>query len=124
MKLSTTYPSTLYDVSADLKFEPVPADLSVRDDSYAEEYVKLVQPDELGVLWPMRLKVERDEGAFIVSDDLTGVYGEGETQAEAMAEYRAALSGLRSVLAAHEGELTPELQHRLSVLQSIVPPGD
>lgn len=124
MTYSTTYPSAWSATIRELKFESTDADVALADAFFAEEYVTIVQPDSLGLLWPMRLTIERDEGAFIASDDLTGVYGEGDTPADAVAAYRAALSGLRRVLAARESELTPELCHKLAILQSIVPPGD
>ena len=119
-KVSTAYPIQWHVAQAALMVEQIPADVSASDAFYLEEYVTLVQPEELDLLWPMRLKIERDEGAFLVSDDLTEVYGEGETPREAMDAYREALSGLRRVLTAREGELTPELKNRLAVLQSIV----
>jgi predicted RNase H-like HicB family nuclease len=124
MKLSNTYRTSWYVASGDLKVELLHADASFSNAFYAEEYVTLVQPHDLDLLWPMRLRIERDEDAFVVSDDLTGVYAEGETQEAAIVEYRKALSGLRRVLAAREHELEPELKARLAVLQSIVPPGD
>ena len=124
MTYSTTYPTTWARAGGELRLELIPADVSVADAFYAEEYVTIVQPDELGLLWPVRLRIERDEGGFVVSDDFTEVYGEGRSHEEAVAAYRAALSGLRRVLAARQDSLTPELMQRLTILQSIVPPGD
>jgi predicted RNase H-like HicB family nuclease len=124
MKSSTTYHTTWQEAPSTLTLQAVSADLSVADAFYEEQYVTVVQPADLGLLWPIRLTVERDEGIYIVSDDLTEVYAEGETQQQAVAAYREALGALRRVLAAREPDLTPELRHRLAVLQSIVPPGD
>lgn len=123
MTRSTTYPTVWQSALGHLNIKPVPADVDVVDASYAEEYVRLVQPDELGLLWPLRLTIERDEGAFVASDDITDVYGEGATHEQAIASYRAALSGLRRVLETREPDLTPDLARRLAVLRSIVPPG-
>ena len=44
------------------------------------------------VIRPLLVAVERDEsGVFVVSDDVTSVYGEGPTQSEAYADYVASL---------------------------------
>jgi len=122
---STTYGATWTSVRADLRLAALPADmLSVTDLSHGEEFVTLVQGSDIRLLWPMRLTVERDSDGFVVSDDLTGVYGEGETRQAAIAAYREALVALRRVLTAREDTLSPDLMHRLEILRSIVPPGE
>jgi len=122
--------STTFDVEwrstriSEFKVAKTDADASFTDDFFVESYVTVVRAEELGLLWPMKLTIERDGNGFIVSDDLTEAYGEGGTKEEALTAYREALVGLRRVLASRVDELSDELKQRLAVLLSIVPPAE
>ena len=53
---------------------------------------------------PYPLTIERDDdGSYVVSDDVTLVYGRGDTLAEALAEYDASLAEWRAITTANDG---------------------
>src|ERR1039458_8976950 len=92
-----------------------PADIEVDHTFYVEEYVSILHPHELDLLRPIKVTIERDDEGFVVSDDFSDVYGEGDTHNEAIANYRHALTGLERVLGAREANLSPELALRLAM---------
>ena len=56
----------------------------------------------LRVVSPLQIVFERDDdGSYIVSDDLFGIYGEGRNPAEAQRDYVVVLCDYYQLLAAH-----------------------
>ena len=68
---------------------------------------------------PAGATVELVEGVFVVGDDATGAYGEGDSREAAVAAYRETLAGLRRVLSARRGTLSPGLTRCLAVLEEV-----
>jgi hypothetical protein len=123
MTNSTLRPTEWSNIGGELTISEVRADVAVavENSAHTEEYVTIVRPDDLELMRPIRLRVERDEGGFVVSDDFSDVYGAADTHQAAIADYRAALAGLERVLSAREERLSPELRHRLAIIRSVIP---
>jgi hypothetical protein len=69
---------------------------------------------------PIVLDFDEDT-TYIVRDLIGAVYGAGNTQAEAEAEFYAALDDHLSFLRANEGSLNPRLLRQFAVLQKLFP---
>jgi predicted RNase H-like HicB family nuclease len=52
---------------------------------------------------PLVVYLECDDGNFIFSDDLFGIYGHGETRTKAFEDYAVALTEYYALLKKHEG---------------------
>ena len=60
------------------------------------------------------VKIEEDDGGFVVSDRVVNMYGWGTTKAEAIADYKAVIREYHSSLL--EGRLGDHLKKHLSYL--------
>lgn len=118
---STTVEATVDVVDAVVKVsDAVAPSVSVADSFYRYEHVRELPPEGVELRRAIRLTVERAEDGYIVSDDFSDVYGEGESYEEAVADYRHALAALKRVLADREARLSPDLAKRLFLLRGVL----
>jgi hypothetical protein len=76
------------------------------------------------LLHPLSLTiVPYNLGGYLVSDDFVYLYGMGETQNEAINEYKSMLIDLFEELISSEKVLSPNLQEQLKYLRSIIEQG-
>lgn len=85
----------------------------------AERYVANV--DRL-IVQLLPLEIEEIDDGYIVSDNLTDMYGTGCTVEEAMIDYKAALLDSYESLMANEDSLSRNLRRRLDILKRVLEP--
>ena len=68
------------------------------------------------------LNIEETDDGYIVSDNLTDMYGTGATIEEATTDYKATLLDCYESLIETEGRLSDTLQKRLGILKRILEP--
>ena len=85
----------------------------------AERYLSAVE-ERVSRLLP--IQVEEGGAGYIVSDNLTDMYGTGPTLEAAHDDYRAALLDAYESLSEADGELSPALQRRFDILKQIFEP--
>ena len=66
------------------------------------------------------IEVEPVDGEFVATDSRTGMYGEGDTEQEALRSILASLENLRQELRADAGRLSPELEADLKYLDRVL----
>ncbi len=87
----------------------------------AERYLSAVE-DRISQLLPVQ--VEKGGEGYIVSDDLTEMYGTGSTLEAAHDDYRAALLDAYESLSEVGRELSPALQRRFDILKRVFEPDE
>lgn len=65
-------------------------------------------------------EIVADDDEFVASEPQTGMYGEGDSQEEAVVSLLQSLANLREELRSHGEELSPELRADLAFLNQIL----
>lgn len=83
---------------------------------------RIILPGKLGYGWrltqPMFLLLEQDDdGSYLLSDGLFAVYGEGETEEEALQDYMISLFDYYELLAARAARNDLRIQSQFSRLK-------
>jgi hypothetical protein len=82
-----------------------------------QAFVSAIQP-----VGQLTIRTVYDVEQWIAQEDLTGMFGEGDSPQEAMADLVGSLNDLRLELTAHVGVLSPRLHEQLSALQAVFGP--
>jgi len=72
------------------------------------------------VIGGLSFTLERLDDEFLATDVQTGTYGEGDSQAEALAALMHSLRDLRDTLREHAGRLVPDLAADLEYLNRVL----
>jgi len=70
--------------------------------------------------YPILVKIEEDDGEFIVSEIKFYMHGEGETTQEAIEAFKRTLSQHLDILSEEENNLSPYLCQQLGFLRQII----
>lgn len=74
-------------------------------------------PTQLYFVGSLAIQVERIDGEYLASEPRTGMYGEGDTDREALIDLFRSMVALRDDLRAHQTRLAPELAADLAFLE-------
>jgi hypothetical protein len=66
--------------------------------------------------------LDRIDDEFVATDVVTGMYGEGDTEPEALSSLMVSLRNLRTSLREHKGTIAPDLAGDLAYLNRILWP--
>ena len=72
------------------------------------------------LLHPITIKIEDDNGEFVVSEPLYHIHGEGSSIPEAIEAFKRIFSGYLDILSEEEGNLSPYMYEQLEYLRSVV----
>lgn len=70
----------------------------------------------------LRVEVVHDEGQWVAVEGFTGMFGEGDTREDAVADLGRGLIDLRRELSAHRDNLSPRLQNHLVAIEAVIGP--
>jgi hypothetical protein len=77
-------------------------------------------PIDAIAIGPLSVTIEKVGDEYVASEPRTGMYGEGDTQAQAIASLQRSLRDLRDTLRGREGHLAPDLVAELEYLDRIL----
>ena len=77
-------------------------------------------PGERQLLRPITIKIEDDDGEFVVSEPLYHIHGEGPTIPEAIEAFKRIFSGYLDVLSEEEGNPSSYMDEQLEYLRSVI----
>lgn len=69
---------------------------------------------------PISIKIEDDDGEFVVSEPHYHIHGEGPTIPEAIEAFKRIFSGYLDILSEEEGNLSPYMYEQLEYLRSVI----
>lgn len=70
----------------------------------------------------LSIQIEFDEGQWVAVERYTGMFGEGDTRDDALADLARGLNGLRHELAMNRVNLAPRLQGQLAAIEAAIGP--
>jgi hypothetical protein len=77
-------------------------------------------PDRRWLTYPIVVKIEDDDGEYVVTELKYHMHGEGSTIPEAIEAFRRIFSGYLDILSEEEDNLSPYLHEQLEYLHSAI----
>lgn len=72
----------------------------------------------------LRVTIVYEDDQWVAVEGYTGMFGEGDTKGEAVADLGRGLVGLREELAMHREDLTERLQDQFAALEAVIGPAE